>query len=125
MSNSILLGKAAGINQSSRWLHVAECETDINSGLRRRFDLRKDMVSVQRNNRLTRTGFGLFANLQAKLQECVVDWSQMCFAAGKHCVDIALSGLQVQIRIPRLLALTLGASCQPPGSVSSELILIL
>src|SRR3989442_11385922 len=66
MRDAIFLFKAAGVDESlRRFLRVAQGEAKIDARLGRRFDLREDMVAIERHDRLARTRFHILADTQA------------------------------------------------------------
>ena len=75
-------GKAAGIDQSLGCLFcITKREAEIDARLGRRFDLRKDVSAIERNDSLAWTGLHVFADLKSELQKRVIDWPQMFFLA--------------------------------------------
>src|SRR5947209_15823928 len=65
MRDAILLGKPAGVDEPlGCFLCVAQRQTEVDSRLGRRFDLREDVVALERHDRLARAGLRLLASAQ-------------------------------------------------------------
>ena len=47
--------------------HIAEREAHIDPGLSGGFDLREDVIAIERHDSLARTGFRFFTDLQSEL----------------------------------------------------------
>src|SRR5438105_3836301 len=126
MCDSILFSEAARVDQSlRRLLCIAQRQTKIDARLRRRFDLRENMVAIQRHNRLARTGFGVLAHRDPKLQQRIVKRSQVFLLSRKHFLDVLLSSFEISIRIADFFAFTDGSFSQPPRRIRSQLMLFL
>ena len=123
MSDAILFGKAAGVDQAAFCFSVAQGETKIDARARGRFDLSEDVVPIERDNGLTWAGLRLFADLKAQLQQGVIDRPQLRFRTGEHFFDVAFGGFEIVIRITDLGSFALSAFGQPPGRVRAQAIL--
>src|SRR6266446_195536 len=67
MRDAIFLGKAAGIDEPLRcFLYIAQGETKIDARLSRWFNLPKDVIAIERHDRLTRTRFHVSADAEAQ-----------------------------------------------------------
>ena len=99
MRDAVFFGEAASVYQPAFRFHLSQSETEINSGLRRGFDLSEDMVAIQGNYGLARTGLDVSADLETDFQESIIDWAQAGLPAREHCFNVSLSGLEIFIRI--------------------------
>src|SRR6266852_2688325 len=105
MRDAIFFGKTSGVNQSlRRFLCLTQREAEIDARLCRRLNLRKDMIAIKWNDRLTRTCLHVFARLQSEFQKRIIDWSQMLLLSGEHFFNVILSGLQISITVAELVA---------------------
>ena len=50
MRDAIFLNETSSVDQTSRWFHVAECEAHVDASLSRRFDLRKHVIAIERDD---------------------------------------------------------------------------
>src|SRR6266576_6914233 len=73
MRDAIFFGKAASVDQAPFHFRVAERKSEVDARASRWLDLRKDVLAIQGHDRLTRTGFGLFANAETEIQQGIVN----------------------------------------------------
>src|SRR5438874_11777624 len=126
MCDSVLFGEAARVDQSLRHLLcIAQRQTKIDARLRRRFDLRENMVAIQRHNRLAWTCLGVLAHRDPKLQQRIVKRSQVFLLSRKHFIDVLLGSFQVRVWIADFFAFADGSFSQPPRRVRAQLMLFL
>jgi len=75
MRNAILLGKASGVDEAPRRLHILQREAQVDPRLSRRFDLSEHMRSIKRNDRLARAGLYVLADTKSQLEQRTLDQS--------------------------------------------------
>src|SRR5258705_11219373 len=106
MRDAILFREATGVDQPALRFHISQRETDVDSLIGGGFDLREDVVAIERNDGLAGTSFDIFADLQPHLKHRIVDWSQTILSSGEHSFDVAFVSLGVPIGVPHFTALT-------------------
>src|SRR5262245_39224517 len=124
MRNAVLLRKTAGINQAS-WQFsfvVRQCKAKINTRIRRRLDLRENVLAIERHNRLARADFYVVAHRSPQPQQLIKDWTQLSFRSCILALDILRRRLEVSFRRV-VFALALGALRDPPRAVRAQFVL--
>jgi hypothetical protein len=99
VSDAILFRESTGVDQPARWLRFAERESEIDSCVGRRPDLREDVLAIERDNGLGWAGLDVLAERQPESKEAIVDRPQCCALARVHRLHVTLGCLEVYGRI--------------------------
>src|SRR3954468_24697800 len=73
MRDPVLLSETARVDQTARWLQIAEREPEVNARARRGLDLREHMLTVEGDDGLARTRLYIRSERQPEREQLFVN----------------------------------------------------